>query len=146
MINHPVISNPSTYIIVSTVFSNLLLSWQTNTQPLFIGARRPWLSVNLVKGNKPFTIVKCYGTKKYVLKIWNWQGVRNPLPTRIYWWMYSRLNQSEWVYPLVNSQKKMDSVVGGGTQEQWKNKLNIAHMIKIHIEATLNLIQGIKKT
>ena len=29
---------------------------------------------------------------------------------------YPRLNQDEWVSPLVHSQLKLDSVVGGGAQ------------------------------
>ena len=31
--------------------------------------------------------------------------------------VYPRLNQSEWVSLLVNSQNKMESVVGGGAQD-----------------------------
>ena len=32
--------------------------------------------------------------------------------------VYPRLNQGEWVLPLVHSQHKLDSVVGGGAQGQ----------------------------
>ena len=35
--------------------------------------------------------------------------------------MYPHLHQSEWVPPLVHSQHKLDSVVGGGAQGQQKN-------------------------
>ena len=34
--------------------------------------------------------------------------------------VYPRLNQGEWVSPSVHSQHKLDSVVGGGLQGQWK--------------------------
>ena len=50
----------------------------------------------------------------------NWQRIESLPSTRVYWSRIPRLNQGEWVTPLVHSQHKLDSVVGGGAQGQWK--------------------------
>ena len=49
----------------------------------------------------------------------NWQRLGSLPSTRVYWSRILRLNQGEWVTPLVYSQHKLDSVVGGGAQGQW---------------------------
>ena len=50
-------------------------------------------------------------------------------------------DMSKWVFPLVNSQQKLDSMVGGRAQDTQKNKnKNNTHANEI----SLNLIQKMK--
>ena len=88
---------------IPTVFLNLHLQQVPN--PYQLVARRRWLSVNCVE-NRNLTSAEKLAT------------ARNPTLTRVYWSRIPCLDQGEWVTPLVYSQHKLDSVVGGGAQGQ----------------------------
>ena len=48
---------------------------------------------------------------------------QNPTPSSSILVVYPRFNQDEWVSPLINSQHKSDSMVGGGAQDQWRKNM-----------------------
>ena len=92
---------------IPTVLLNL--HWQQVPEPYLLGARRRWLKVNCVE-NRNLTSAE---TMKLAT-------ARKPTFNSSILVTYPRLNQGEWVTPLVHSQHKLDSVVAGGAQGQWK--------------------------
>ena len=97
----------ATIYFIPTVLLNLHLQQVPN--PYQLVARNRWLRVNCVE-------IGIWAA----LRTWNWQRIGSLLSTRVYWSHIPRLNQGEWVTPLVYSQHKLDSVVGGGAQGEWK--------------------------
>ena len=78
---------------ILTVLLNLHLQQVPN--PYLLGARRWWLKVNCIE------------------RIGIWPENRNLVA-------YPHFNQVQWVTPLVHFQNKLDSMVGGRAQSQWK--------------------------
>ena len=97
----------ATIYFIPTVLLNLHLQQVPNSYRL--GARRRWLRVNCVE-NRNLTSAEN-------LKL---ATARKPTVNLSILVVYPRVNQGEWVTPLVHSQHKLDSVVGGGAQGQRK--------------------------
>ena len=94
-------------LFILTVLLNLHLKQVTN--PYLLVVRRRWLRVSCVE-NRNLTSAE---NLKLVT-------ARKPTLDSSILVAYPPSHQGEWVTPLVHSQHKLDSKVGGGAQGPWK--------------------------
>ena len=93
-------------------FRTILLNLHTQQilNPYLLGARRRWLRVNSCWENRNLTNVEN-------LKL---AMARKPTLSSSILVAYPHLNKDKWAFPLVHSQHRLGSVVGGGAQGQQK--------------------------
>ena len=101
----------------------LLPALVANSQPVYLmDARRQWLKVNCVERIEIWPLLN-YTAISIVYRKPEIGNVSKPYSSILE--VYLHLNQGEWVSPLVNSQCKLNTVMGGGAQDQ--QKINITN-------------------